>query len=828
MSDKRPSAVELSAATNGASVDVQQKLADLLRDAKRNKAREAAAAQKPCYVLYPESRVVSAKDMMSFVALMLTFVVVPFEVSFVDAPAVPDPTDALWIFNRIVDLMFTVDICAQFFVGLTKPNPFLEQAKENGMEEGDIDDIIGTVYEFRLRYIFWDYLKGWMLLDVGAMGPSVFEVYFAISSGLSSSAKAEVELELEAAATPLLLNATMGNATDYDASGLAAARSLKLVRATRVLKLFRLLKLVKLLRAIKMFNDPDGPFQKIMDKITLAFIAHMRKLAILKLCLIFLVLGHVQACVLGLCSVVVDRRADTWWGTLGYCFPDEATVELLEQAASGGAAALQQAGRALASKAARGTSSSSSPLYYDPLVMDENLLLGVDIPCVGPFSQYFVCIAWAFEFNFGVNTFYTETGPGTPLFLTGSAATFQTHEALLFLGCGLTGALMGVYLQARVVDVLTSKPSTAESVNAFCKRFNVRRDIRKNLQVYFERLSKIPGTKPAGDLFSTLSPSLAQQVMLDVHEGWLQRLPFHGFVTREDSPFAAVRALGRARRSSELRLHAWTLLSRIALEMQPTLLIPKESPSQGRMYVVLKGVAIDKRSGNLLTVNDNWGATDAICGMARGAAAISAGRLERIEALTFLQLFFIEAEAIAAVVQHAPELHDAYLKLRAWGLLQRLFTCILTAAEIEHMKKAAAVKPNSPGIRAATPASPLAVMRTLNKTSSVSNLFADVRSPDISPMAQRETSTRPLTITPSKGAAKEEEVGSAKGHASNRQGAPPSSPLDKVLTGIELLQQQQRDMEEQYRASQEAMSKQIASLVAEVRRAATVRADYSA
>ena len=30
------------------------------------------------------------------------------------------------------------------------------------------------------------------------------------------------------------------------------------------------------------------------------------------------------------------------------------------------------------------------------------------------------------------------------------------------------------------------------------------------------------------------------------------------------------------------------------------------------------------------------------------------------------------------------------------------------------------------------------------------------------------------------------------------------------------------------RASQEAMSKQIASLVAEVRRAATVRADYSA
>ena len=83
---------------------------------------------------------------------------------------------------------------------------------------------------------------------------------------------------------------------------------------------------------------------------------------------------------------------------------------------------------------------------------------------------------------------------------------------------------MGVYMQARVVEVLTAGPSTAESVNAFCKRFGVRRDIRKNLQVYFERLSKIPGTKPAGGLFSTLSPSLAQQVMLDVHEGWLHKL----------------------------------------------------------------------------------------------------------------------------------------------------------------------------------------------------------------------------------------------------------------------------------------------------------------
>ena len=55
-------------------------------------------------------------------------------------------------------------------------------------------------------------------------------------------------------------------------------------------------------------------------------------------------------------------------------------------------------------------------------------------------------------------------------------------------------------------------PSPAESVRAFCKRFRVEREIRQRLQVYFDRLSRISGSVPNGDLFDRLSPSLAQQV----------------------------------------------------------------------------------------------------------------------------------------------------------------------------------------------------------------------------------------------------------------------------------------------------------------------------
>ena len=39
------------------------------------------------------------------IALVAVFVVVPFEVGFVESPEVPDPIDPLWIFNRVIDFL---------------------------------------------------------------------------------------------------------------------------------------------------------------------------------------------------------------------------------------------------------------------------------------------------------------------------------------------------------------------------------------------------------------------------------------------------------------------------------------------------------------------------------------------------------------------------------------------------------------------------------------------------------------------------------------------------------------------------------------------------
>ena len=42
------------------------------------------------------------------------------EIAFVDAPTFPDPSDGLYIFNRVLDAIFAVDMVLQFFTAVAK------------------------------------------------------------------------------------------------------------------------------------------------------------------------------------------------------------------------------------------------------------------------------------------------------------------------------------------------------------------------------------------------------------------------------------------------------------------------------------------------------------------------------------------------------------------------------------------------------------------------------------------------------------------------------------------------------------------------------------
>jgi hypothetical protein len=99
--------------------------------------RNLTASRKPWYILLPESDSVLFWDLaFSSTALLFTAVVTPFEVAFMD-PNSPDGPWALFVLNRLVDLIFTVDIIISFLPRSKISRVRASTACPNGSSIGD-------------------------------------------------------------------------------------------------------------------------------------------------------------------------------------------------------------------------------------------------------------------------------------------------------------------------------------------------------------------------------------------------------------------------------------------------------------------------------------------------------------------------------------------------------------------------------------------------------------------------------------------------------------------------------------------------------------------
>jgi hypothetical protein len=154
-------------------------------------------------------------DVIAAIALLFTVIVTPFEVGFLKAPETVADLDALFFINRVVDLVFIVDMGLQFFIMVPK------KAEGDGGAWGQATE--GTlVWETRLSEIARRYATGWFLIDILSVAPFIFDIL------------------------PLL-----------DPEGGSSARGAKALRTIRAL---RLIKLLRLLRGIELYACVvDGP-----------------------------------------------------------------------------------------------------------------------------------------------------------------------------------------------------------------------------------------------------------------------------------------------------------------------------------------------------------------------------------------------------------------------------------------------------------------------------------------------------------------------------------------------------------------------------------------
>ncbi len=226
----------------------------------------ARVDKAPWYIIRPTSRFMGWWDAATSIALILTALVTPFEVSFLE----PDGVDGLFVMNRMIDAIFIVDMALQFFL------------MYHVSDESDSTGGGRARWEHRLKPIARHYLRGWFAIDVLSIVPSVFDILPLIpGSGLK------------------------GGDTD----------ELKVVRVVRTARLIKLIRLVRGSRMLKRWRT----------SMSISF----ARLSIITLSLELVLSSHWLACLLSL-QTSFGQRIDSWFGAFGWCSGDASEANIDE------------------------------------------------------------------------------------------------------------------------------------------------------------------------------------------------------------------------------------------------------------------------------------------------------------------------------------------------------------------------------------------------------------------------------------------------------------------------------------------------------------------
>lgn len=116
----------------------------------------------PWYIIDPRGHNMARWDVVTSTALAFTAIVTPFEVGLLGAPE----WNALFVLNRLVDVVFITDITVHFFVMHRKQYTKAEEVRRD----------FGFTWEVDLRRLARDYATSWFIPDVVSVMPCVFDV----------------------------------------------------------------------------------------------------------------------------------------------------------------------------------------------------------------------------------------------------------------------------------------------------------------------------------------------------------------------------------------------------------------------------------------------------------------------------------------------------------------------------------------------------------------------------------------------------------------------------------------------------------------------------
>ena len=257
---------------------------------------QADSLQVSVWIIDPQhSRWMRYHDLLMVVALAFTAIVTPVEVAFIEENHL---SSGLWWLNRLVDLVFLLDMLISFnlayrehsdrgghctpadpslapslSLSLAPPPPPPSPSPSPLRSDKGCCAPLGAAGVFNRRLIVLNYVRGWFLIDLISIAP-----FFLISFDY---------------ADPWGVLQVAPEEVGTSESGASPERAATLVR---IVKLLRMLKLTRVFKASRVIE------RQLLDLAVNWYEMTYAQLKIIKLVLMLIFWSHLQACMWGLVS----------------------------------------------------------------------------------------------------------------------------------------------------------------------------------------------------------------------------------------------------------------------------------------------------------------------------------------------------------------------------------------------------------------------------------------------------------------------------------------------------------------------------------------------
>lgn len=392
-----------------------------------------------------------------FVALVLiyTALVTPYESCFLEPT--PTPSTLFWI-NRVVDVIFLLDMTKEFFVMFEdETGQRLNQKVEvEGRMTAKVAGKGSTMVTSHWR-IAKRYLQGWFVIDFFSVATVAFDVQPYLATGADSSSSIQLN----------------------------RLKFLKIMRALRLVKLVRLFKTSRI-------------FERWQASISLDFSTQ----TIIKCLGLYLICGHWFACLLNLSTSFADCQLFTWKGSKGYCVRASDIGED-ESAARFG---ILTSRPGIPPQLAHGHDWRLEPPSDIP-----DYAHITDIYCVSPFELWSASYYWMIMLISGASGGDTNRGdmyPSEQYIFTGLVvASALVWSQIIASFCDV---LCNLNPEASAFR------QRMDHLNRYCRNSKFDTDTRRRLREYLFRARQVQVEESQHELMLLMSPKLQGELSLQV------------------------------------------------------------------------------------------------------------------------------------------------------------------------------------------------------------------------------------------------------------------------------------------------------------------------